>query len=269
MQYESYRQLLKDFYFEKKRKNRHYTYRHFSKKAEIKSPNYLKLVMDGDRKLTHPNIVKFIKGLDLVGKEGHYFENLVLHNQSADEFEKAFFQRNMEMLRVHDDRGVLTRDQFEVLSNWYPLAIKELMLLPDFQANPRWISSKLNCKISPTQASDAIEHMIRLHLLVKTGDGSLIVANQHMQTPNLAQCEAVKTFHHQVLDLAKDSIRKQESEHRCLSALTFAIRKEDLAEAFRRIHEFRNELDSYFSKGGKPDAVYQFNMQLFRLDTDV
>lgn len=266
--YSDYRKLLKDFYEEKKSANPSYSYRYFAKKAGLQSANYFKLVMDGTRNLTHRNIRKFAKGLGLGEKECHFFENLVFFNQSKDETERLFFKKNLDLIRAHDDRGLLTKDQFEALSNWYPLVIKELLLLPNFNPQPKKIAQKLDFKITPQQAKEAIELLVRLGLLRVSSKGELESTNQNMQTPDVAKSEAVSSFHRQMITLAKDSIDKQSSEERCLSALTFAVRKKDLSEAFRRIHEFRNELDTYFSRGKPYDAIYQLNVQLFRLDQD-
>lgn len=268
LHYSDYRRFLRDFYAAKKALNPSYSYRYFAKKADLQSANYFKLVMDGTRNLTHRNIRKFAKGLGLGDKEAHYFENLVLFNQAKDEEEKGFFKKNLDLIRANDDRGLLSKDQFEVLSNWYPLVIKELLLLGDFNPQPKKIAQKLDFKITPQQAKEAVELLVRLGLLRVLSDGKLESTNQNMQTPDATKSDAIASFHRQMITLARDSIDKQSGKDRCLSALTFAIRKKDLPEAFRRIHEFRNELDTYFSRGKPYDAVYQLNVQLFRLDQD-
>jgi uncharacterized protein (TIGR02147 family) len=72
-----------------------------------------------------------------------------------------------------------------------------------------------------------------------------------------------------MIEMVKDVVDGQTSKERCLSSLTVAIRKSDLPEAFKRVTEFCKEMDSYFTKGKPYDAVYQMNVQLFRLDSDV
>ena len=48
--YLNYRAFLRDYYVERKRKGK-VSFRSFSQRAGLKSPNYLKLVMDGERNL--------------------------------------------------------------------------------------------------------------------------------------------------------------------------------------------------------------------------
>ena len=70
-QYKNYREYLRDFYAEKKNKNSRYSYALFSQKAGLKSPNYLKRVIDGARNITHKNLRSFVVGLGLQKKEAH------------------------------------------------------------------------------------------------------------------------------------------------------------------------------------------------------
>ena len=52
-----------------KKKNSHFSHRYFALKASLPAYNYLKLVSDGKRNLTHNYLKKFIKGLS--GKFRH------------------------------------------------------------------------------------------------------------------------------------------------------------------------------------------------------
>src|SRR5258706_11898436 len=122
--YDNYRSFLRDHYQEKKRQSKSYSFRYFAKKAGLDSPNYYKLVMDGQRNLTHRNIRKFSKGLGLSDRETLFFENLVLQNQSKEPEEKEFYTKNLELVRAQDERALLSHDKHLVLTQWYPLAIK-------------------------------------------------------------------------------------------------------------------------------------------------
>jgi uncharacterized protein (TIGR02147 family) len=269
-QYEDYREYLRDFYRERKQRSVSYSFRYFARKAGLQSPNYYKLVMDGDRNLTHRNVRKFIQGLGLADREALYFENLVYFTQAKDPEEKIFFEKNLELVRTQDAQVLLTKDQHEALAHWYPFAIKELILVEGFQPRPKWIASRLDHLITPQQARDALDLLKRLNLIVEDeASGKISVTEQSLQTPDLARSDAVRSYHRQMLDMAQRAVAEQSADERCLSALTVAVRKRDLPEAFRRIHHFRNELNAFFMKGKPYEAVYQLNLQLFRLDDDV
>jgi uncharacterized protein (TIGR02147 family) len=269
LSYESYRELLKDFYEEKKQNNPSYSYRIFSKKAGLNADNYLKLVMDGDRNITQKNVLKFAKGLNLNETETRYFENLVFYNQAKEKSEQNFYYKNMELARSDSSVGLLTKDQYEILSQWHPVAIKELGLLPNFNLSPRWIAERLDHKITPQQAKDAISLLERLNLIkVDSKTGRIQGTNQSLQTPDAEASPAVAQFHKTSLKMAAEAIDQQSIEERCFSSVLVAIRKKDLPEAFKKIHKFRNEMDTFFMKGKPYDSVYQLAIQLFRIDCD-
>ncbi|MCC7460557.1 MAG: TIGR02147 family protein [Proteobacteria bacterium] len=268
--YASYREFLSDHYKTKKKINSSYSFRFFAKKAGLRSGNYLKLVMDGERNLTQKTVLKFIKGLNLNEWEALYFENLVFYNQSKSEEDRAFYFKNMLLARDQTERTILNKDQYAVLSNWYPLVIKELGLLRQFELNGRWISNRLNQKISPQQAKEAIELLERLNLIrINHRTGKIEGTNQSLQSPDLDTSDAISNYHKSVLQLATEAVDQQHISNRCLSTLTVAVNKTDLPEAFKKIHKFRNEMDSFFVKGRSYDSVYQLAIQLFRIDTDV
>src|SRR5579863_779180 len=82
--YQDFRAFLKDFYRERRQKDRKFSIRFFARRAGLRSQNYLKVVMDGRRSLTPRNLPKFIKGLGLGGTEAEFFEALVNLNQARD-----------------------------------------------------------------------------------------------------------------------------------------------------------------------------------------
>ncbi|MCB0355974.1 MAG: TIGR02147 family protein, partial [Bdellovibrionales bacterium] len=86
--YTDYRQYLKDFYqFKKSTQSspiRSYSYATFSAAADIKSPNYLKLIIDGQRNLSDSMIKKFAKALQLSKTEIEEFAALFHYGQAKD-----------------------------------------------------------------------------------------------------------------------------------------------------------------------------------------
>ena len=269
-EYDNYRNYLQDHYAYRKNKSASYSFRFFARKAGLDSANYYKLVMDSKRNLTHKNVKKFSQGLGLNDQESHYFENLVFYNQAENEDEAGLFLKNLDACRENRKRGLIEQDQYDVFSKWYPITIKELALLENFYAKPKWIAARLDYKITPEEAKSAVELLERLRLIeVEPLTKKIKVTQQSLQTPDVIKSDAVMQYHLQMLTLAQEALMHQSSKDRCFSALTVAVDPKDLPAAFTKIHEFRNELDSLFGKSKKLSTVYQLGIQLFRLDTDV
>ena len=57
--YRDYRQYLRDVYGARKQSEYGFSYRAFARKAGLSAPNYLKLVADGQRKLTPEMATRF------------------------------------------------------------------------------------------------------------------------------------------------------------------------------------------------------------------
>jgi uncharacterized protein (TIGR02147 family) len=73
--YLDYRAFLADFYKAKKRRG--FSYRAFSRTAGLGAPNYLKLVIGGERNLTKAMATRFAGACRLQGDAAAYFERLV------------------------------------------------------------------------------------------------------------------------------------------------------------------------------------------------
>src|SRR3954470_5034384 len=90
--FRDYRAFLRAFYEQNKSNEYGFSLRAFSKRARLRSSNYLKLVMDGERNLTSEMAVRFAKACSLRGQAADYFCELVAFNQakSAAERERAY-----------------------------------------------------------------------------------------------------------------------------------------------------------------------------------
>ena len=147
-----YRAFLAQYYQAAKKHNRAFSYRYFSRKAGYKSPNFLKLVIDGQRNISNDSVERFAHALKLNASEQRFFADLVAFNQASTEVEKnVAFERVTASRRFRQARR-LDKAYFEYLSNWYYPAIREMAGRPDFREDPEWIAAQLLPPIRPTQA---------------------------------------------------------------------------------------------------------------------
>jgi len=88
-QYRDARRYLGDYYRYKKATSRGFSYRAFSRRVGLGSPNYLKLVVDGHRNVTPAMARRFGVGCGLAEEELAYFVDLVAYTQARTDAEKA------------------------------------------------------------------------------------------------------------------------------------------------------------------------------------
>lgn len=262
-----YRAFLRAYYDSEKKRRPAFSHRFFSRQAGLRSPNFLKLVMDGERNLGAETVPKFIHALGLTGEAASFFADLVAFNQAETVAEKnRAFERISASRRFRSARRI-EGDLFKYLSHWYYPAIRELAAREDFQENPKWIASTLRPKIAPADASTALNLLLSLGLLVRDETTGRIVRGEPTITTEhqIVRTLAVRNFHRQMLERAGDSIEHVAPLHRDLAALTVCVTPETAAIVKERIHRFREELTQICDADSVGSVVYQLNVQWFPL----
>src|SRR5689334_18628430 len=171
--YLDYRAFLRDHYTERKTHGRGFSFRAFAKAADLKSPNYLKLVMDGARNLTPQMAERFAAACGLRDESAAYFVDLVGFNQA-----RTATERNAHYARLTSFRGWRKAHKLELQhavyhSTWYMPAVRELAARADFREDPEWIARMLVPSIGKADASRALSTLLELGLLVRGEDGKL------------------------------------------------------------------------------------------------
>lgn len=262
-----YRAFLRAYYEAEKKRRPAFSHRFFSRQAGLKSPNFLKLVMDGERNLGPETVPKFIHAMGLTGEAATFFADLVAFTQSETVADKnRAFERISASRRFRTAKRI-EGDLFKYLSHWYYPAIRELAAREDFQESPKWIASRLRPKITPADASTALNLLLSLGLLVRDPSTGKILRGEPTLTTDhqVVRSLAVTNFHRQMLERASDSIETVKAIHRDLAALTVCVSPDTSAIVKDRIHRFREELTQICDADTKGSVVYQLNVQWFPL----
>src|SRR6201986_1824211 len=76
-----HRAYLAAYYAAAKRTRPSFSFRLFSKLAGLRSPNFLKLLIDGERNLGADSVGRFAEALGLTGADAEFFADLVAFGQ--------------------------------------------------------------------------------------------------------------------------------------------------------------------------------------------
>lgn len=264
LQYTDYRAYLKDYYRKQKNKNRSFSYKTFANRAKLASPNYLKLVIDGSRRITDKNISNFIRGLKLNNIESKYFKNLVFYQESKDTDAKQNYLITLNHIRnkVTKAAQIINEQNLDVLKNWYNWAIRELVVVDDFSDDPKWISKKLKNLISPTEAKSSLELLLKLGF-IENRNGKYFQKEPLITTSDEIPSKLIRNIHRQFIDLSKTSISVDPIDSREFSSVTMAISKNKIPMIKGAIKEFRKELNRIFSDSENNDDVYHLLISFF------
>lgn len=266
--YLDYRKYLKDWYEHRKSVFKGFSYRYFSQKVGSPSPSWLLYIIQGKRNLSSKAIEQFLKGLTLLPKEAAYFRTLVQFNQADITATKD--QHYAELLKYssHSSFKMVEREQYEFYSHWYNHAIRELISVPGFKEDSRWIAKTLQPNITPAQARKALTLLKKLSMVRYNNDGLLKLNDQIITTGNEVRSNAIRAFHRQMIDLAGQSIDTIKPENREISSITASCSATCFTKLKARITEMQDELLHMIENDkDQSDTVVQLNFQLFPLST--
>ncbi len=263
--YMDYRAFLRDYYAEKKATGRGFSFRAFSMKAGLGSPNYLKLVMDGDRNLTTEMAERFANACGLKGDSASFFCELVGFNQAKNTVERSEKYAKLTTYRKYRAAHQLDLAQAAYCSNWYLPAIRELAARKDFRDDPSWIARTLVPEITIAEATMALEKLLELGLLVRREDGSLGQGTELVTTGDETRLVHVRSYHRTMITRSLDAMDEVPKEQRDISSLTLCLGPSGLKRFKERLQRFQNELLELSSLESDPQQVIQINFQLFPL----
>ncbi len=264
--YNSYRSFLKDYYqYEKAKGGSRFSFRILSSRADLGSPNYFKLVMEGKRNLSSKMIPRFAKALKLESQQTLFFETLVHFNQAASAAQKDAYFKNLLKFREYRAAASLHAKQYQYLSHWYYVAIREMAALKGFRENPKWIASSLHPPISEKQAKEALAVLFALGLLQRDKNGKAQQTDSHLKTDETVTALSVYNFHREMIQKGLSAL-DEKSKDREISSITLALPKQELPALKKKIYQFLYDLQAWLQGlAEESDAVYQLNFQLFGL----
>jgi uncharacterized protein (TIGR02147 family) len=264
--YTNFRQFLADFYQHKKSGKRGYSFRQFSQMAGFKSPNILKLVIEGQRNLTPQSVEKFLEALNLTGNQAAYFRSLVLMNQAESDEERREHYSNLQRLMPHAKRHQLDAEAAEYLSHWIYPVLRELVQHPDFRDDPYWIQRRLTGRIDVKEIVKALNFLKKNDLIAKDASGRFTVKDDMVISSDEVKSLAVRTYHRCALEQSLAALSDLPLDQREFGALIFQLPEQSLLELKQRLKLFRQELHEWAleqQKKNSENTVIQLNLQMF------
>ena len=259
--YQDYRAYLSDWFNNSKKSNRAMSFRYFAKKADLQSPNYLKLVMEVKRNLALEGISKFVQGLALNKMESQYFKHMVLYNQSINPDDALAHFQQMTRCQKFSRVRPLEKDQFDLYSEWYHPIIRELITAKGFDGTPQWLVKKINPKVSLSQVEKSLELQVRLGFLKKENN-TYKQCDAYVTTGGEAMSLILLKYHQQLLRLCADQLPEIDQELRDISTLSIGIDRSRIKELKEKVKLFREDIIKSFTTDQPIDEVYLLNMQL-------
>jgi uncharacterized protein (TIGR02147 family) len=270
MNYQSYRDILSSILEERQRVNSNYSLRAFAKSLDVDSGR-LSRVLNGKQGLS----VKVARDISQsIGFSQELSEMFCLMVKADDSrSKKKRLEAKSELIKVmgksQDGEKSLALEDYEILSDWYNIAILEAVELEQFQNDPQWIAKEF--AITPLLAKKALDKLQQIGVL-KLEKGKLVKTQKILKIDQKIADDLMKKFYEQILTKSQESIYLQNYNERFLSSVSFALDSQDLEILNEEINNFRTKFNKLTEQlaskpGRKKEQVYCFSTQLFKLNT--
>jgi uncharacterized protein (TIGR02147 family) len=260
--YLDYREFLRDFYLEQKRKHGYFSYRFLAQKTNI-DPAHIARVFQLKRHLSEKSIVPFIQLCKFSEEEKTFFDRLVAFNVARSERQvKQAFEALLSLSSVKS--RTLRSDQYAFYTKWYYTAVRALISIRPFtEKDTGTIAQILSPPVSSAEARKAVKLLLKLGLVYVSDDGILRCSDTHITTGQKWRSLAAKTFQAETMRLASESLDRHPREIRDISTVTIGIKHSRMDEMRRRIADFRKSIMHLAEEDQEPDDIFQLNIQLF------
>lgn len=261
-QYNDWASFLRASLSDRKNANSQYSLRAFAKSLGV-SPSFLSNIIQGKRQLSPDIAHQIAKRMKYTAKEVEYLGVLAQSEVAAsDDLRDQLRQKLSELRRIHAPQ-IIDNEQFAMIKDWYHIPILEMTYLDDFEFTPKNIAQRLGIPV--IQAEVAIDRLLRMDLLKKQPDGTLIKTDTHSVFRNSRRSEAFAFYHRQMIGLGMEALDTSTLDERVVMSQTFCIDETQLEEAKIMTREYIQKMAGLFEVAGKRQNTYQLNVQFFNL----
>lgn len=262
LNFEDFRHYLKAA-VEDLRARGQFSYRKFSAHAGFSSPNFLLLLIQGERNLSAEGAAKLGMAFGLKGLRLQFFKALVQFNQSTTPQQR--FEHSQSLLKFKAKLNIqfIEEDQSEYFKKWIHVAIRELLLL-----EPQIKTDEICKRLKPAVKKADVEHSLALLQnlkLITKADNGWIVNRQTVATGSQLVTASAFCYHQQMIELGQQSLQTFAREQRYISGSTVSLSWENFKAIQAKIAELRSEILALSEIEQNKDEVFQFNFQLFPL----
>ncbi len=271
--YADFREYLRD-YFDYKRKSsdnyslRPYSYTDFSAAADIKSPHYLKLIIDGKRNLSLSMIKKFSKALNLSKNDSAEFKALVLYGQARDPLERNRHLKSLSELRIKLKirQGEINEEIWKRVPNWISWVLYTLVDQKNVDFELSQLKQVLRNKVSIEDLKRALSILVDSGELKRDGEGRMVKGRELINGYDDIPVAMIRKIQAELIYLGLESLFQDSPVEREFGALTLALTEKEFEHLKFELRQLRKRIykDISVQRGlDKGSRVYQLNIQLF------
>ena len=277
-EYTDFRQYLKDVYEHRRATEstglRSYSYSAFSAAADIKSPNYLKLIIEGRRNLSEDMILRFARALRLHKAETDEFRALVRYGQATEPIDRNQYLKELADLRARRafDKGEINAEAWSKVPSWMGWVIYAMTEQKGVTFDPDELYRLFRAKTSPDDIKQELKRLVDGgHLKVEpaaegAGHADVMKGRDLIDSPQDVPVAMIRRLQAELIYLGIESLFRDSPKEREFGAMTIAMTQAEFEQVRFELRQLRKRVQKDLMvkrEAGKGDRVYQLNIQLF------
>ncbi|NLD99497.1 MAG: TIGR02147 family protein [Fibrobacter sp.] len=261
--YKDYRAYIKDYYENAVAQNMRFSLRSFASKLGLNVSN-LTRILKGERNISETTAKRFTCIFKLHDRESQYFLLLVHYNQARTQEDKQLFYEQIRLFRKTRLRN-LGPEYDEYFSQWYNVALRELINILPAKLNSTEIAKLLQPSPKPNDIRKSLNLLIRLGLIKKHEDGTLALSEKFVSTPDEWTSTTIHSFQIGMAELGKEALNRFPKNERNISTFTLSLSSQGFGRVAEAVRRFQQEIADIANSDQNPDRVYELNCQFFPL----
>lgn len=271
-EYTDFRKYLKDVYdFRRANEStglRFYSYSTFSAAADIKSPNYLKLIIEGRRNLSEDMITRFARALRLTRPEADEFRALVRYGQANTPVERNHFLKELADLRAQRafESGNINQAAWGKVPGWIGWVLYAMADQANVDFDPLVLQQLFRAKAGVEDIRKSLAKLTESGELARDERGQITKARDLIESPQDLPVPLIRKLQAELIYLGIESLFRDSPKDREFGAMTVAMTEEEFNQVRFELRQLRKRLQRDIltqRKTTKGDRVYQLNVQLF------
>lgn len=273
--YTDFRRYLKDVYnFRRATEGtglRPYSYSTFSAAADIKSPNYLKLIIEGRRNLSDDMISRFAKALRLNRAETEEFRVLVQYGQATEPMQRNQHIKVLADIRARKsvESGEISAQSFEKMPTWVGWVLFAMAEQESVSFDIATLQKLIRGKTNTDELQEELKKLLDSGDLVRNFEtGEVRKGRDLIEAPQEVPVSVIRKLQAELIYLGIESLFRDNAKEREFGGLTVAMTEDEFQHVRFELRQLRKRLQRDLSvkrKATQGERVYQLNVQLFPL----
>jgi uncharacterized protein (TIGR02147 family) len=239
-----------------------YSTRSFAKEAGFGSPDYVRRILSGERRLSQQISAKLVKGFQLSGVSENFFKKLVDLTEAKSEAEKLVIWDQLNQIRKKKQVRQISFEQYRFYHNWKIGLIYEGLKSFWAQASAAQIAMAL--QITEAEVEDHLKCLKEMGLL--SGAGSQWqVSDSLLQTDSETDSQMIRGFHKMMLKKVLSMLDELPTKDRKVFNVSLSLSDKQYSELSEEIFDFLTKLNIKYGQNRNVDGVFNLSLQFFPL----